>query len=69
MGAVNAMAGYGFAPSALGAARIGLPLTAAMGSSVLLISNLNEEVNFVYMLSSVVLDFLQFHELEVLSSK
>ncbi|XP_012936502.1 polypyrimidine tract-binding protein 2 isoform X2 [Aplysia californica] len=44
MGAMSALGGFGLPPGALGAARIGLPLTAAMGSSVILVSNLDEEM-------------------------
>ncbi|KAH9499927.1 Polypyrimidine tract-binding protein 3, partial [Bulinus truncatus] len=44
MSAMNAMGAFGIPPGALGAARIGLPLTATMGSSVILVSNLDEEM-------------------------
>ncbi|CAG5121720.1 unnamed protein product, partial [Candidula unifasciata] len=43
MGAMTAMGGYGLPPG-FGAARIGLPYTTAMGSSVILVSNLDEEM-------------------------
>ncbi|BFZ16548.1 hypothetical protein BsWGS_19594 [Bradybaena similaris] len=39
----GAFSGYGFSPAVLNAARIGLPLTAHMGCSVILVSNLDEE--------------------------
>ncbi|XP_059138575.1 polypyrimidine tract-binding protein 2-like isoform X6 [Physella acuta] len=44
MSAINAMGAFGLPPGALGAARIGLPLPASMGSSVILVSNLDEEM-------------------------
>ncbi|GFO11309.1 polypyrimidine tract-binding protein 1 [Plakobranchus ocellatus] len=44
MNAVTAMGQLGIHPAALGAARIGLPLTATMGSAVILVSNLDEEM-------------------------
>uniref|UniRef100_A0A2C9K9Y6 RRM domain-containing protein n=3 Tax=Biomphalaria TaxID=6525 RepID=A0A2C9K9Y6_BIOGL len=44
MSAMNAMGAFGIPHTALGAARIGLPLTAAMGSAVILVSNLDEEM-------------------------
>ncbi|CAL1532433.1 unnamed protein product [Lymnaea stagnalis] len=43
MSAMNAMGAFGI-PGAMGAARLGLPLTAAMGSAVILVSNLDEEM-------------------------
>ena len=44
LSAINPLHGFGIPPGALSAARIGLPLTAALASSVILVSNLDEEV-------------------------
>lgn len=42
------MGGYGLPPG-LSAARIGLPFAAAIGSSVILVSNLDEEVRVIFL--------------------
>lgn len=48
MNAMTTFGGYGLPPGALGAARIGLPFAATLGSSVILVSNLDEEVSDIH---------------------